>query len=268
MTGSAFRVDPELAREACAFACVLAEEVMQRLRTAAQEPHSLVVKARGDWASALDAEIEASLRSRIAERFPQHGFLGEEGGGREGVDGAPTWIVDPIDGSMNFLRGYPQYAVSIAMVQHGDALAGVVADPNRGELFSAAAGQGAWLNGRRLQVARTLVLEQAVAGTVFPKPGAAFMPEYLAEFARVIDRTAGVRRAGSMALELAYLAAGRLDVFWERGMGPWDAAAGVLLVREAGGEVFVLDGEPWLSSARIAASVAPLSLAWREILAG
>ncbi|MBU1357620.1 MAG: inositol monophosphatase [Gammaproteobacteria bacterium] len=262
-------IDPELAREACAFARVLAGEAMERLRGAAHEAHSVLVKAPGDWASALDSDIEAMLRERIAGRFPGHAFLGEEGGGAtaQGRDTGPTWIVDPIDGSMNFLRGYPQYAVSIALVDGGEPLAGVVGDPCRNEVFSAAAGQGAWLGDTPIRCATTSRLDKAVAGTVFPKPAASFMPRYLDQFGRVVTRTAGVRRSGSMALELAYLAAGRLDAFWEHGMGAWDAAAGVLLVREAGGEVFTMDGEPWLSSAQIAAAAAPVAHDWRELLA-
>jgi len=224
-------------------------------------------KAAGDWFSALDAAVEQRLRQRIAEVYPAHGFLGEEGGA-QGAQSAKdlVWVVDPIDGSMNFLRGLPHYAVSLALVQGGEPLVGCVVDPVRGELFSAARGRGAQLNGKALQVAAPARLINAVAATVFPKPHAACLPGYLVQLGRVLGAVAGARRSGSMALDLAYLAAGRLDLFWEQGMGAWDAAAGVLLVREAGGEVFTLDGLPWMDSQQIAAAVPGLSADWRALL--
>jgi myo-inositol-1(or 4)-monophosphatase len=177
------------------------------------------------------------------------------------------WVVDPIDGSMNFLRDLPHYAVSLALVQGGEPLVGCVADPVRGELFSAARGLGAHCNGRPMQVGSPQRLLDAVAATVFPKPHAGFLPTYVEQLGRVLGAVAGARRSGSMALDLAYLAAGRVDLFWERGMGAWDAAAGVLLIREAGGEVFTLDGLPWMQSEQIAAATPGLSAAWRELLA-
>jgi len=225
-------------------------------------------KAAGDWFSALDAEVEQHIRQRIALAYPDHGFIGEEGGS-QGPHGAEDriWVVDPIDGSMNFLRGLPHYAISIALVEGGEPLVGCVLDPVRGELFSAARGQGAHCNGQALNVGSPLRLLDAVAATVFPKPHACFMPAYVQQLGRVLGAVGGARRSGSMALDLAYLAAGRLDLFWERGMGAWDAAAGVLLVREAGGEVFTLDGLPWMRSEQIAAATPGLSSAWRELLA-
>jgi myo-inositol-1(or 4)-monophosphatase len=226
-------------------------------------------KAAGDWFSELDAAVELRLRQRIAEVYPAHGFLGEEGGA-QGTPGAQdlVWVVDPIDGSMNYLRGLPHYAVSLALVQDGEPLVGCVVDPVRGELFSAARGMGAQLNGKTLQVAAPARLINAVAATVFPKPQADFLPSYLEQLGRVLGAVAGARRSGSMALDLAYLAAGRLDLLWEQGMGAWDAAAGVLLVREAGGEVFTLDGLPWMASQQIAAAVPGLSADWRALLLG
>lgn len=249
------------------FAETLALEAGELLRCAGR---GVVVqeKVAGDWFSALDTEVELHIRQRIALAYPDHGFLGEEGG-MQVARGAEEkiWVVDPIDGSMNFLHGLPHYAVSIALVERGEPLVGCVVDPVRGELFSAARGLGAHCNGRALSVGSPQRLLDAVAATVFPKPHAAFMQTYLQQLGYVLGAVGGARRSGSMALDLAYLAAGRIDLFWERGMGAWDAAAGVLLVREAGGNVFTLDGLPWMRSEQIAAATPSLSNAWRELLA-
>ena len=252
--------------EARVFAEDLAQDAVAWLQRGVGQQRQVVHKALGDFASALDAELEAHLRARIAARFPAHAFWGEESGGSDRAD-VPQWLVDPIDGSVNFVRGYPQYSVSIALVENGEPVVACIADPCRNEIFSAARGVGATLNGVPLRVAQGNRLDLALAATVFPKPHAAFMDSYLARFSRVITHVAGVRRAGSMALELAYLAAGRVDVFWERGMGAWDAAAGVLLIREAGGEVFTLDGLPWMESAEVCAATPALAAAWKALLA-
>lgn len=222
------------------------------------------LKGPGDWFSALDASVERFIRERIAAEYPEHGFLGEEGGASGATDS--VWVVDPIDGSMNFLRGWPHYAVSLALVVNGEPVVACVLDPALGELFSAALGMGAHCNGVSLNVAAPRTLMDAVAATVFPKPRGPLMAPYVAQLTRVLDATAGARRSGSMALDMAYLAAGRVDVFWERGMGAWDAAAGVLLVREAGGVVFTLDGLAWMQSSHIAAATPGLSEAWRNLL--
>jgi myo-inositol-1(or 4)-monophosphatase len=132
------------------------------------------------------------------------------------------WVIDPIDGSMNFLSGYPQYSVSIALLSDGEPIAACIVDPCRQEVFSAALNHGATLNGKPLQVAGTDLLQLAIAATVFPKPRAASLPDYLIQFDRAVSTVAGVRRSGSMVLELAYLAAGRVDVFWSHDMGSWD----------------------------------------------
>lgn len=248
------------------FAEALALDAAERVRHA-RRGAVVQEKAAGDWFSVLDGEIEQHIRQRIAQDYPAHGFLGEEGGavGAQG-EGDRVWVVDPIDGSMNFLRDLPHYAVSIALVQGGEPLVGCVVDPVRGELFSAALGLGAHLNGEPLRVGSPQRLLDAVAATVFPKPHAGFLPGYVDQLGRVLGAVAGARRSGSMALDLAYLAAGRVDLFWEHGMGAWDAAAGVLLIREAGGDVFTLDGLPWMRSAQIAAATPGLSAAWRELL--
>ena len=209
------------------------------------------------------------LRARIAHTFPTHQFWGEESDAGEPTRLDPdryTWLIDPIDGSMNFLRGYPQYAVSIALLQGSEPIVGCVMDPVRGECFDAALGLGAQVNGTPLRVAHTAQLAQAVAATVFPKPTAAWMDLYLAELGACLRGCAGARRAGSMALELAYLAAGRVDVFWARGMGAWDAAAGRLLIQEAGGAFWTLDGEPWWRSRAVAASAPGVETLWQNLL--
>lgn len=254
-----------LATPARAFAQTLALEAAHMLRQATDQQHAVEFKSAGDWCSALDRQIEDHLRARIADAFPAHGFLGEESAQTEVGEGF-LWVIDPIDGSMNFLRGYPQYSVSVALLQHGEPIAACIVDPCRQEVFSAARGQGASMNGHPLQVATTDHWPLAVAATVFPKPHAASMPGYLVQFGRVVSSVAGVRRAGSMALEMAYLAAGRVDVFWAHDMGSWDAAAGVLLIREAGGEVFTLDGLVWHASRRIAAATPGLASAWAALL--
>ena len=247
------------------FAVELAHEAVALIRKGALAPIEALHKSPGDFASALDAHIESVLKTRVAKAYPDHGFMGEESGGdASGIQ--PTWIVDPIDGSVNFVRGYPQYSVSIALVENGEPIAACVADPCRGEVFSAGLGQGCFLNGQRICVANTSFITHAIAATVFPKPNAPFMGDYMACFDRVVRQVAGVRRAGSMALELAYLAAGRVDLFWERGMGPWDAAAGVLLIQEAGGHVFTLDDKPWMTSTAIAAAIPGLRADWLALL--
>lgn len=248
-----------------AFTEGLTVEAGERLR-GARPPANFNQKGQGDWFSELDTELERFIRQRTANAYPAIGFLGEEGGGLRGEDPSLSWVVDPIDGSMNFLRGLPHYAVSIALVQLGEPLVGCVLDPVRNELFSAAKGLGARCNGQTIGVARTSDLMGAIAATVFPKPGSPHIPSYQLRLGEVLNRVAGVRRTGSMALDLAYLAAGRLDLFWSQGMGAWDAAAGVLLIREAGGVVFTLDDEPWMTSAQVAASVPGLMPVWREML--
>jgi myo-inositol-1(or 4)-monophosphatase len=255
----------DLAAQARDFSETLALEAAQMIQRAADQQHAIEFKSAGDWSSALDRRIEAHLKARIAQQYPEHGFLGEESANMRVADGL-LWVIDPIDGTMNFLRGYPQYSVSIALLLNGEPIAGCIVDPCRQEVFSAAANQGATLNGKPIQVSKTDQLQLAVAATVFPKPKATSMANYLAQFARAVSTLSGVRRSGSMALELAYLAAGRIDVFWSHDMGSWDAAAGVLLIKEAGGHVFPMDDLVWHESRRIAASAPQLASQWRELI--
>ncbi len=260
---------PPVPAGALALAQALAQEAARQIE--AGSTPEVIEKAPGDWCSDLDQAIEQHMRQRIAEAFPDHGFWGEETGGQDdpvSPQAQPfVWLVDPIDGSMNFLRGYPQYAVSVALLCRGEPVVGCILDPVRGELFSAQRGQGATCNGRPIRAAATDRLSQALAATVFPKPRSPLMPAYLPELTAVLQGTAGLRRAGSMALELAYLAAGRIDAFWQRGMGAWDAAAGLLLIREAGGALWCLDGLPWWRSAAMAASAPALQADWQALLA-
>jgi len=173
-------------------------------------------KAPGDVVSAIDHEAQALIRDVVLRAFPEHGFIGEESGADTSVlvgDARPYWVVDPLDGTANYLRGYPQFAVSIALVEAGEPLIGVIYDPIRNEFFGAIRGHGAVLNGQPIRCAPPHATIEALAATVFPKPTSARMPRYMAEFGRVLRGFGGVRRSGSMALELAYLAAGRIDAF-------------------------------------------------------
>jgi myo-inositol-1(or 4)-monophosphatase len=218
---------------------------------AALKPADVSQKAPGDWVTRFDREVEEDLQEALRHALPQGRFVGEEGGGE--LTDEPTWLVDPIDGTANFARGYPQYAVAIALCVGREPVLGVIVDPSRDEVFTAAAGLGAWLNGERIACAGTRLPGQCLVATVFPKPGASFMDDYLAEFGRVLKAFGQVRRSGAMALELAYVAAGRVDAFWERGMGAWDAAAGAVLLREAGAVMQAMDGLPLLESRMLVA---------------
>lgn len=252
------------------FACHLGQLAAEQLQRGREQAHRIIEKVPGDWSSDLDLQIETLLRERIASHYSDHLFWGEESSSVAPASALlqdrHVWVVDPIDGSMNFLRGYPQYAVSIALLQSGIPVVACIVDPVRQETYLAARGHGAHCNGQPLKVATTALLSQAVAATVFPKPGSDFMPQYLHELGLTMRTASGVRRAGSMALELAYLAAGRIDVFWERGMSAWDAAAGMLLIEEAGGQLWALDGLPWHTSGALAASTPALQSAWRALL--
>jgi len=215
------------------------------------KPADVSQKAPGDWVTRFDREVQEDLQQALQHALPQGRFVGEEGGGE--LTDEPTWLVDPIDGTANFARGYPQYAVAIALCVGREPVLGVIVDPSRDEVFTAATGLGARLNGRAITCAGPRLPAQCLVATVFPKPGAPFMDDYLAEFGRVLKTFGQVRRSGAMALELAYVAAGRVDAFWERGMGAWDAAAGAVLLREAGAVMRAMDGLPLLESRMLVA---------------
>ena len=200
------------------------------------------VKGPGNFASAADHRAEEILREALAKARPGYGFLGEEGGRVEGSDGTHTWIVDPLDGTTNFLHGIPQFAISIALERDKAIVAGLVYNPATDELFTAERGKGAVLNDRRLRVAARHRLIDTVVGCGLPHTGRGDLAQFRREFAQVQDKVAGLRRFGAAALDLAWVAAGRFDAIWERDLAAWDMAAGTLLVREAGGFVTDLDG--------------------------
>lgn len=198
-------------------------------------------KGRNDFVSEADHIAERAIVETIHRHYPGHAILAEEGG-RQG-ESDHLWIIDPLDGTTNFLHGFPVFAVSVGLQVKGRLEHGVVYDPMRQELFTASRGQGAQLDGRRIRASRRPGLDGALIGTGFPFRKSGPAPDaYLAMLKDVIMHTAGVRRPGAAALDLAYVAAGRLDGFWELGLAPWDMAAGVLLIREAGGIVSGLDG--------------------------
>lgn len=218
-------------------------------------------------ASSIDRETEALIRSRVAAVFPEHGFIGAELGGTFDARRA-QWLVDPIDGHANYLHGYPQYSISLALQHQGEVVLGVIYDPNRDELFTATRGQGAFCNGARVSCSTRAVTADSLAATVFPAPSSERLSPYLAEFGRMLAAFGGVRRSGALALELAYLAAGRIDVFWAHEMGAWDAAAAIVLLREAGARVEALDRAPLLSSRALLATAPALLAPTRAILTG
>ena len=205
------------------------------------EVENLQVSKKGpaDFVSAADLRAEKILHGELSHARPKFGFLMEEGGEIEGEDRANRWIIDPLDGTTNFLHGIPHFSITIAHEREGEILAGIVYEPLRDELFWAEKGAGAFVNDNRLRVSARTNIAEAVLATGFPRLGRS-QPEFLPRLDTVLRRTAGVRRFGSAALDLAYVAAGRFDGFWEDGLAPWDLAAGLLLVREAGG----LIGDP------------------------
>lgn len=192
-------------------------------------------KSANDYATEVDRMAEQEIINIIRTAYPSHGFLAEESGEQQGGD--YIWIIDPLDGTTNFLHGFPVYAVSIALKHKNKIELGVVYDPLRDELFTAERGGGAMLNNRKIRVSQQNSLKGALIGTGFPFRSRHNLDAYLGMFSALVGDTAGIRRAGAAALDLAYLAAGRLDGFWEIGLHSWDMAAGVLLIQEAGGAV-------------------------------
>jgi len=205
-----------------------------------REVENLQVSAKGpgDFVSRADKAAEQILVDELMTARPNYGFLGEEGTEIEGKDPTRRWIVDPLDGTTNFLHGMPHWAVSIALEHKGEIVSAVVYDPAKDEMFYAEKGAGAWLNdSQRLRVSGRSRMIESVFATGLPFGGAPYLPASLQDLARLLPRTAGVRRWGSAALDLAYVAAGRYEGYWERGLNAWDIAAGLLIVREAGGIV-------------------------------
>jgi len=200
------------------------------------------VKGPGDFVSSADRKAEKIVREELLKARPTYGFLGEEGEEIKGTDGAHRWIVDPLDGTTNFLHGIPMFAVSIALERNNEIVAGVIFNPATDELYTAERGSGAFLNDRRLRVGARRVLSDSVVACGVPHLGRGNHGKFLVELRHVMGEVAGVRRMGSASLDLAYVAAGRFDGFWETGLSAWDIAAGILLIREAGGYVSDWDG--------------------------
>jgi myo-inositol-1(or 4)-monophosphatase len=200
------------------------------------------LKGPANFVTAADKRAEEILYEELTQARPGYGFLGEEGGRREGTDQTHTWVVDPLDGTSNFLHGIPHFAVSIALEREGTVIAGLVYNPANDDLFTAERGKGAFLNDHRLRVAARRRLQDCVITCGMPHHGRGDLALGLKEMAAVQDKVAGLRRFGAAALDLAWIAAGRFDGYWERNLSPWDVAAGIALVREAGGYATDLDG--------------------------
>lgn len=200
------------------------------------------LKGFGDWVTDIDHKAEQAIIDTIRNVFPDHKIHAEESG-KQSTESDSEWIIDPLDGTANFVKQIPVVTVSIAFAHAGELLAGVVFDPVHDELFWAQAGEGAFLNGRSIHVADDASLSTSIIATGFPWRSKAFIPDYLQAFGLILEKTAGARRLGSAALDLAYTACGRFDGFWEMKLKPWDISAGILLVREAGGVVTDFRGE-------------------------
>lgn len=201
-------------------------------------------KSQNDFVTEVDRAAENAIIEVLRDAYPEHGILAEESGeSRESGDSEYRWIIDPLDGTTNFIHGFPQYAVSIALARNNVLEQAVVYDPTRNELFTASKGRGAFLNDRRIRVSKRTRLNEALIGTGFPYREFDHVDAYLAMFKDLTQKSAGIRRPGAAALDLAYVACGRLDGFWEIGLQPWDMAAGVLMIQEAGGLVSDLAGE-------------------------
>jgi myo-inositol-1(or 4)-monophosphatase len=209
-------------------------------------------KRMNDFVTKVDHAAEEAIIEIVRKAYPDHAVLAEESGVAEG-SAEYQWIIDPLDGTTNFIHGFPQYAVSIG-IRHRDALAhGVIYDPVKNELFTASKGRGAFLNDRRIRVSKCLRLGDALVGTGFPFKEVERIELYTKQLKNLMQKSAGVRRAGAAALDLAYVACGRLDAFWELGLSPWDMAAGALMIQEAGGLVGDTRGnDGWLDSGEIA----------------
>ncbi len=193
------------------------------------------MKGAGDFVSKADFKAENTIREELTEARPNYGWLGEESEEVKGADPTRRWIVDPLDGTTNFLHGLPHWAISIALEHKGEIVAAVVFDPVKDEMFTAEKGQGCWMNDQRMRVSGRKNMIEMIFATGLPFGGRTDLPYTLQDLSRIMPVCAGVRRWGSAALDLAYVAAGRYDGFWERNLNAWDIAAGLLLLKEAGG---------------------------------
>lgn len=221
-----------------------AERAARQLVRDFGEVEQLQVSRKGpaDFVSQADLKAEKTVMAELSKARPAFGFLVEESGTKSGQDPDRRWIVDPLDGTTNFLHGLPHWAISIAAEEKGEIVAGVIFNPISNELFWSEKGQGAFLNDRRLRVSSRRTLKDGLLATGMPFLGHGDVPRFQAELNRLMPQVAGIRRYGAAALDLAFVAAGRFDGFWESGLNAWDVAAGILLVREAGGFATEMDG--------------------------
>lgn len=222
-----------------------AEKASRTIKRDFGEVENLQVSRKGtsDFVTAADTRTEKVLQYELSKARPGFGFIMEESGVTAGDDPNRNWIIDPIDGTTNFIHGIPQFAISIALEEYGELVAALVYNPIFEEMFVAEKGQGATLNNRRLRVSSRTALADCVIATGIPHLGRGDHETYLAHLKTMMEQCAGIRRFGSAALDLAYVAAGRFDGFWETGLQTWDVAAGILLVKEAGGYVTAFDGK-------------------------
>jgi myo-inositol-1(or 4)-monophosphatase len=230
------------------------------------ESLTITSKGRNDFVTEVDRVAEQEIIATIRRHHPHHAFLAEESG-RSG-ESETLWIIDPLDGTTNFLHGFPVFAVSIACQIKGRLEHAVVYDPMRGELFTASRGAGAHVDNHRMRVSKARTLEGALIATGFPyRANTRYLDAYLGMLRAVALEVAGVRRPGSAALDLAYVAAGRVDAFWEIGLSPWDTAAGTLLIQEAGGRIGTLTGAEYVQQGHIVAGTPKVYTALLELLA-
>jgi myo-inositol-1(or 4)-monophosphatase len=223
---------------------------------ASQDVGALKIRSKtyNDFVSEVDHAAERAIIETLQDAYPDHGFLGEESGDTN-PDAENIWIIDPLDGTTNFLHNFPQYCVSIALMQRGQLTQAVVYDPNRNDLFTATKGRGAFLNDKRIRVTNRIKLQDSLIGTGFPFRDFSHLDTYMPMLKDMIKKASAIRRPGSAALDLAYVAAGYLDGFWEIGLSKWDIAAGALLVQEAGGIVADFEGnESWFGTGNIVAA--------------
>jgi myo-inositol-1(or 4)-monophosphatase len=238
-------------------------------RKASRGTFEIRKKGTIDLVTEVDVAVEKMVRALIAERYPDHDVLGEElGGPGEGERSRYCWICDPLDGTTNFAHGLPLFCSTIALEVDGELRVGAVYDPTRDELFTAIRGGGAFLNGERIRVSTAATLIDSLLVTGFPYSVQEKLDEMIGLFGRFLSKARAVRRLGSAALDMCYVAAGRLDGFWEEGLNAWDIAGGVLIVQEAGGRITSLDGGPFvLRSGRIIASNGLLHDEMRAVIA-
>ena len=232
------------------------------INRATNDLDKLTVERKGpsDFVSEVDRAAENTIIDTIRESYPQHSILAEESGASvASAESEYQWIIDPLDGTTNFLHGFPQYCVSIALSVKGVVSHGVIFDPTRNDLFTASRGGGAFLNERRIRVSKVINLKDGLIGTGFPYKEFDKFDKYLAMFKEITQKSAGIRRPGAAALDLAYVACGRFDGFWEMGLSPWDVAAGGLMILEAGGLITDFNGDgAYLESGSVVAGTPKL----------